>query len=252
MIPGRLHLLTGGPGTGKSTACYHFLQAGLQAGETVALLTLDRLSDLVTHARCVGLDLKAAVGNRKLGLLRFRSDFARYLSSSGSPYRALDDLWTMIVDIKPDRIVVDPVSPFLSESTASGAAVATLAQLMDGFGVTTLLTYPGDVTSAYDARLNAIVQRCALILHLAREQSGTLRLQVVQNRTSAAPVEPVRFQLLPDAGISALQIVPVEPTKPRRSRTKRAPQIVEQVIEVRETSAGAAPQSAYLEIVRSS
>jgi KaiC/GvpD/RAD55 family RecA-like ATPase len=87
MIPGRLHLLTGGPGTGKSTACYHFLQAGLRAGETVALLTLDRLSDLVTHTRCVGLDLRAAVRDRKLGLLRFRSDFARYLSSSGSPYR---------------------------------------------------------------------------------------------------------------------------------------------------------------------
>src|SRR5262245_19880114 len=141
MIPGRLHLLTGGPGTGKSTACYHFLQAGLQSGEAVALLTLDRLSDLQSHARCAGLEVHEALRNNKLALLRFRPDFARHLSSSASPYRVMDDLWRTFVDVKPARLVIDPLAPFLNDSTASGAVLAALAQLLDGFGVTTLLTY---------------------------------------------------------------------------------------------------------------
>jgi len=203
LIPGRLHLLTGGPGTGKSTACYHFLQAGLQSGDSVALLTLERLSDLLSHTRRTGLHLEAAVRSKQLGLLRFRPDFTRHLSSSASPYRVIDDLWRLIVELKPTRLVIDPLSPFLTDSTASGAALAALAQLLDGFGVTTLLTFGNDISSGYDARLSAIVQHAALVVHLAREAERVLRMQIVQDRTHPAPASSVRFELR-DAGLILL------------------------------------------------
>jgi KaiC/GvpD/RAD55 family RecA-like ATPase len=203
LIPGRLHLLTGGPGTGKSTACYHFLQAGLRTGESVALLTLDRLGDLAAHATSIGFDLAGGLRDRKLGLLRYRPEFARYLASSASPFRAMDDLWQLIVDIQPTRLVIDPISPFLTDSTASGAAVAALAQLLDGFGVTTLLTYGGDLSAHYDARLNALIQRAAVIAHLAREQNGGLCMRVVQSRTRPAPANDIRFDLVPGTGLVA-------------------------------------------------
>ena len=218
MIPGRLHLLTGGPGTGKSTACYHFLQAGLRSGEAVALLTHDRLSDLQSHARCAGLEVRDALRDNKMALLRFRPDFARHLSSSASPYRVMDDLWRTIVDVKPARLVIDPLAPFLNESTASGAVMTALAQLLDGFGVTTLLTYSSDVSAGHDARLNPIVQRASLIAHLARQDDG-LHMQIVQNRTGATPVQHARYQLLPESGISTLIVEVVK----RAPRTRAAP-----------------------------
>jgi KaiC/GvpD/RAD55 family RecA-like ATPase len=214
-----LHLLTGGPGPGKSTACFQFRKAGLQAEETVALLTLDRLSDLTGHMRSIGFDLASALLNRKLGLLRFRPEFARHLASSASPCRAMDDLWHLIVDIQPSRLVIDPISPFLTDSTASGAAVGALAQLLDGFGVTTLLTYSGDVSADYDARLNPIIQRAAVIVHIARDHGG-LQMTVVQDRTRAAPRTGVRFELAAGAGL-----VPIlePPPKPRVTRRKTTP-----------------------------
>ena len=79
-----------------------------------------------------------------------------------------------------------------------------------------------------------------------------MRMQVVQSRTGAAPSEPARYQVLPEAGISSLQVVVVEPAKTRRTRTKRAPQIVEPAIELRDAPANPAAQPAYLEIIRSS
>src|SRR5467141_2854743 len=54
-IPGRIHMLSGGPGTGKTTAGPQFLRHGLQLGETVAMLTSDRLADLGSHATHLGM-----------------------------------------------------------------------------------------------------------------------------------------------------------------------------------------------------
>ena len=45
-VRGRIHLLTGGPGTGKTTASLQFLKEGLKQGDRVAILTAERLDDL--------------------------------------------------------------------------------------------------------------------------------------------------------------------------------------------------------------
>ena len=49
--PGRLLLLTGGTGAGKTTACLEFLHAGLRIGEAGVLITLDRITDIVAGAK---------------------------------------------------------------------------------------------------------------------------------------------------------------------------------------------------------
>ena len=214
---GRLHLITGCPGTGKSTACYQFIRTGLLVGEPVALLTADRLTDLVAHTRSLGIALTRAVRSRQLGVLRFRADFTQHLSSAASPYRAIDDLWHLIVDLKPARLVIDSLAPFLADNTASGAAIAALAQLLDGFGVTTLLTYAGDLSANYDARLNPIVQRTVMIVHLARDGSGVLRMRALQNRTRATPAAAVGYDLQSSNGIVTLDEVRLDPaTLPSR------------------------------------
>lgn len=183
VVPGRLHLLTGGPGTGKTTACLHFLNAGLRKGEHVALLTFDRLADLTSHARCNGLDFGPPLLTSRLVLLRFRSEFASLLACAALPDRVIDDFRRLISAVQPARLVIDPLTPFLAYGSASGAALAALGQLLDGLGVTAILTYPADVSSGYDARLDPIVQRAAAIVHISRDDDGTSRMQIVQSRS---------------------------------------------------------------------
>lgn len=201
LFPRRLHLLTGGPGTGKSTACLHFLQAGLEEDEPVGLLTLDQVGDLASHAHCIGLDLKAPLRTGRLVVLRYRMEFTSLLSRAGLPDQVMNDLGRLIGSVQPVRLVIDPLTPFLTDGPASAATLASLAQLLDGLGVTTILTYPANVADGYDARLDPIVQRATAIVHFARGDAGTNRMQIVHTRSCATPASVVRFAVRPGAGL---------------------------------------------------
>jgi KaiC/GvpD/RAD55 family RecA-like ATPase len=203
MFPGRLHMLTGGPGTGKTTACLHFLRSGLDVGDDVVLLTHDEPRDLKSHARSLALELDPVLRSGQLLLLRFRPEFRRALAQAGQPERASEDLERMLEGSRPARLVVDPLSPFLADGTATGAALTALAHWLDRLGATTLLTYPADISNGYDARLEPIVCRAATIVHLSRA-AGQHRLHFVQNRVRAGPTTAIRFALRPGAGLVPL------------------------------------------------
>jgi KaiC/GvpD/RAD55 family RecA-like ATPase/DNA-binding NarL/FixJ family response regulator len=204
MIPGRLHLLTGGPGTGKSTACLHFLHAGLQNDETVSLLTLGRLNDLSSHARSIGLQLGLPIRTGRLVLLRYRADFTSLVARTTSPYRVIDDLSNALTDNGPKRIVIDPVTPFLADGSTSGATLAVLAQWLDGLGVTSIVTYPADLSAGYDARLDPLVQRAASIFHITRAAGGICELQVLHTRTGVTPTHTAHFATMPVGGLRSI------------------------------------------------
>jgi hypothetical protein len=116
----------------------------------------------------------------------------------------IDDFRRLIAAVQPARLVIDPLTPFLADGSASGAALAALGQLLDALGVTALITYPGDVSAGYDARLDPIVQRAAAIVHFARDDGGTNRMQFVQTRPCATPANAVRFALKPGSGLVPL------------------------------------------------
>lgn len=175
-VAGRLHVLSGGPGTGKSTASLQFINEGLHRGETVAMLTADRLVDLRSHAAHLGIELQAPLREGRLVLLRYRSSFSALLQHTASPEQMVDDLRRMFLPIRPARLVVDTVSPLLSSAPHSDATVTALAELFEGMDATTLVTYSGDVTAGrgagYDYRLEPLVERAAAVFHLTRQMDG--------------------------------------------------------------------------------
>ncbi len=217
---GRLHLLSGGPGTGKSTACLQFLHAGLRQGEPVALVTHDRTSDLVSHARSVGMELAAPVRAGRLLLVRFGGMFNSLLEGAGSADQMIDDFFRFVTEIRPARLAIDPLTPFLAERSASGRALATLGQMLEEMHLTTLLTFPGDTSVGYDARVEPIVQRAAAIIHLAREDGGVRRMQIVQSRTHATSVALARFEVKPGIGLVPEAAESFPATRKRALRNK--------------------------------
>jgi KaiC/GvpD/RAD55 family RecA-like ATPase len=188
-----VHLLTGGPGAGKSAACLQFLDAGLRRGEPVGLVTLDRLSDLAAHALSTGLDLEPALRSGRLLLIRFRVGFTRLLDCAGLPSLVIDDLRRLIAEVRPVRLAIDPLTPFLTDGSASGAVLSALAQFLDELGVTAIVTYPRSVSDGSDARLDPVVQRAVAILHLTRGSGKVSRMHVVQARGQVVPAFPRHF-----------------------------------------------------------
>src|SRR5688500_2368720 len=131
VFPGRLHLLTGATGTGKTTAGLQFLNEGLQHGEPICLLTAHRLDDLVAHAHSVGLELEPAVRRNQLLLLRYRSDFSNQLDWSGNANSVIDEFRGLLSEVQPKRVVIDPIAPFLSAGIASSNTLSGLASLLE-------------------------------------------------------------------------------------------------------------------------
>lgn len=204
LVPQRAYVISGAPGTGKSVACLEFLTAGLKQGERCVMITHDDPSDLLSQAQFLGIDLESALAEERLILLRYQLDFVRRYGRAASVDVVFEELRKLIGPETPARLVVDSVAPFLEGGPASGAGLNALLQFIDSLGTTSLLTYPGDVASSYDRRLETVVQRAAGIFHLTADPDRTGTLEIRKVRFQVPSTSPIRYRIRPGLGIVAL------------------------------------------------
>lgn len=204
-LPGRLHLLLGGPGAGKTSACLHFITTGLRRGERAALVTHDRPGDLRAHATHLGIELRAPVAQDRLTLVRYRTGFGERAAAAASPQAIGGDLRRMLGADSPRRVAIDTVSPFLNEGIGTGAMLAALIDTLESAGATTVITWNGDFGTGTDRRLDPLFERAAVILRFRRESGSAFRIEVARARHAIAVGPPQTFELLPGAGIRRLQ-----------------------------------------------
>lgn len=200
----RPHLLTGPPGSGKTTVCLSFLAAALAEGRSAALLTQDDPHDVVAQAADLGLDLRRAAATGRFAMACYKDDFAEHLGRTLSAEPLVEELVRALGPGAPDRLTVDSVVPFLDAGSASGPGVTALVHALDRLRSTTLITYPGDVRDYYDRRLDPLVRRCAAVMHLSSQCEGIGRLDVVKARARLWSDSPSFFTVRPGYGVVAL------------------------------------------------
>ena len=222
-ITGRIHVLSGGPGTGKTTAGLQFIRQGLQLRETVAMLTTDRITDLRSHAAHFGIDLEGPLRDGRLVLLRYRPNCSVLLQHVASPEQMLDDLRRLLLPARPTRVLIDTIAPLLCSAPHADTTLTALAELLESIETTTLVTYAGDTTAGrgvgYDHRLEPLVERAAAIFHLTRQRddrdlphdarpSGepTYRFNVLRVRQPVRSSAPAAYSI--DAGVGLALIEP--------------------------------------------
>ncbi|MCD1295912.1 ATPase [Methanocella sp. CWC-04] len=104
-IRGDTMLLTGPPGTGKTTFGLQFLLQGIQDGENGVFITIEEMpKKIMEDAVNFGWDLKRLQAENKLRIYQLQSDM---LQTGGTPIMQCLDI---IKDINARRIVVDPIS----------------------------------------------------------------------------------------------------------------------------------------------
>lgn len=113
-ITGRMYLVRGKPGTGKSLLGQHFLEVGLENRETVVYIHGEETrTDILTNARQLGIDLNDA---RFLDLGPETDFFTEDISynlvepSDVESERFIDDIKEAIDGSDPDRIFIDPIT----------------------------------------------------------------------------------------------------------------------------------------------
>lgn len=223
-IAGRIHVFVGVPGTGKTSATLHFLDAALRGGERAALLTRDRGADLISHAAHLGIDLNPSLRSGRLFALRYRPDFASRLNSGASVGHVLDELRTAWGADPVQRIVINSCSPFLGDGAPSDARMLALTEFLEASGATSVVTLPGELSTAtLDRRLEPLLDRAASVLRFSREPAGGghYRVDVVKVRQSFSSSHPMRFTIDSPNGIAALPVAAAAgaaPSGPARSR----------------------------------
>lgn len=202
LVPSRYYIVSGAPGTGKSSAALQFLGAGLDAGERCAILTQDDPDDLLAQAEFLGYDFRAAAEEDRLSVLQFRLDFAHNYARVAEPGRLADELHELLENEPQQRFVIDSAVPFLDAETASGDPAGTLSGLLERIGATTYVTLPGDVDQPQYWRIyDRIVTGAAGIFHLDRVEGQVRELSIRKLRQTAVSTEPFRFTIVPGTGI---------------------------------------------------
>jgi KaiC/GvpD/RAD55 family RecA-like ATPase len=155
LIPGRHYLITGSPGTGKTTVSLHFLMEGLEHGEACALLTQDDPDDLLAHGDYIGYDFRPAIREGRLIFLQFRVDFLRRYSRMMNPELVFEELLDLLTEdgLQPTRLVIDSVAPFLEGGHVSNDLVDRLGTFLRDWEGTTYVMVPGELREAAHRRL---------------------------------------------------------------------------------------------------
>jgi KaiC/GvpD/RAD55 family RecA-like ATPase len=201
ILPGRPYIISGSPGTGKSVSCIEFAQQGLEGGEQVVLITHDDPADVLASAAFLGIDVERPLREERLVLLRFQLDFVRRLGRATTVDAVFAELRRHLAPFSAGRMAIDSIVPFLDAGPASAMAIYGLIQWLDQLQVTSLLTFPGDISALYDRRLEPLMQRAAGVFHLASDSDRNHQLEVRKIRYEAASTRPVTFRILSGAGM---------------------------------------------------
>jgi KaiC/GvpD/RAD55 family RecA-like ATPase len=199
---GRYYLLTGTPGAGKTSACLHFLAEGLRAGESCAILTQENPDDLFAQAQFIGHDFRRAVSDDSLALLQYRMDFADNYSRVGNPRAVAHEMIEVLSGLRPTRLVVDSILPFIQAGGAIHGAATSLLHVMDDLQCTAYFTVPGDLGDSFYARMyDPLVSGTAGVLHFEMFRDDVRQVSIRKIRQAPASNEPLRFLIRPGLGI---------------------------------------------------
>jgi circadian clock protein KaiC len=190
-------LVSGTAGTGKTSLAGHFATAACARGEKCLYFSFEESqSQLVRNLRSIGLDLEKWV---TAGLLHIHSTRpTRY-----GLEMHLATMYKLLTEVRPQVVVVDPVSNFVGAGT-SGEAGAMLVRLVDFLksrGTTSLftnLTHGGAGTEEADVGISSIIDTWLLLRDTERGGERGLVLYVLKSRGMAHSKQVREFRLTDD------------------------------------------------------
>ena len=198
-------LISGSPGTAKTTLAGAFLVAGTERGEKGLYVSFDEASNqIIRNLSSVGLDLRTPMDRGLLAMYSVRTES----KSAEEHFMALRDL---ITEIKPLRLVIDPISA-LAKTGGQIAAVHGSLRLLDfarAQGVTVLCTSLVTSEDAFSETTSTQISTIAdTWMHLAYMVRGGERnrtLTIVKSR-GMAHSNQVRELILSNNGVTLADV----------------------------------------------
>jgi circadian clock protein KaiC len=182
LFRGSSTLITGAPGTSKTTLAGKFAESACRRGERTLFVSFDEGADaIVRNLSSVGIRLKAYV---KSGLLRMYSG----RTETSSPDEHLIALSALVHEHQPRCMVVDPLSAMAKAGglSAARAVASRLIYMVKDNGVTVVITslIEGDnpESEATDLQISTIADTWIHLSYLVRSGERNRALTIVKSR----------------------------------------------------------------------
>jgi len=192
-------LLTGTPGTGKTSVAACFAQAAARRGDRVIFFSFEESpSQIIRNMRSIGLDLEPLVVR---GLLRFHA--ARPTLCGLEMHLAT--MFKEIQEFRPSVVVVDPITSLLSAGTdvETKGMVTRLIDFLKGNQVTSLftsLTHGGHSLQQSEIAMSSLMDAWLLLQDMEGNGERNRVLYVLKAR-GMAHSNQVREFLISNRGI---------------------------------------------------
>jgi circadian clock protein KaiC len=177
LIRGRVYLISGDVGIGKTTAVVQFLLRGIQEGEKVAMLTDTSRKNMIEDMHLLGLDIETPINNGSLLLIEFHDQFEelknKVIEKKENPKKVLTKILSEISNIVKQnnikRLVIDPITPLIIPSTSAYTYVKTLINSLYDISCTTVIT--SRIMSSNDQGVYDIAEYVSGVILLSYEGS---------------------------------------------------------------------------------
>jgi len=198
-------LISGVPGTAKTTLAMSFAVAAAERGERVLYLSFDELGDRIArNMASIGIDLQPHIDAARLHIVA--RDAWRFLVEEH-----YIEIHRLVERIHPDCVILDPVSALLKASSAE-AAFLTSERLLGNLrarGITTLVTslteQAGPAAEATLSHASTLADTWITLEYRIHGGERNRALSVVKSRGTAHSNQ-VRELLLSTAGLDLADV----------------------------------------------
>jgi len=199
-------LVSGSPGTGKSSLAASFIDASCERGERALLFAYEESqSQLLRNMQSIGLDLERWV---KKGLLRVEATRPTLHGLE----QHLVHMYDLVRDFAPDVVAVDPISNLTAQGNDAGLK-QTLMRLIDFLKTqrvtavfTSLTADTGALaTASSEVGVSSLMDSWLLLSNMAYNGERTRTLQVLKSR-GMAHSNQVREFIFSDKGVDLVDV----------------------------------------------
>ena len=171
-------LVSGGPGTGKTSIGAHFALAATERGEFCLYFSFEESEpQLVRNMRSIGIDLQPAIDKGLLSITSVRP------TAHGLEMH-LTRMMHLVQDQKPDVIVVDPLSALEGGGSLAQAnmMVLRLVDYLKMVGATTLYMSVQDADEKANLNISSLMDSWIAIKSVQRERDLERQLFIIKSR----------------------------------------------------------------------
>ena len=197
-------LVSGSPGTSKTSISAHFAAAACQRGEIALIISFDEsAAQIIANMRSIGLDLEPFV---KAGMLHLAS----LLSRGRSPEEHYVVICDLIANHAPTCVVIDPLSSLLRSAYPFTDMISErLIDHAKSLGVTLLCTSLLDEVSGDQelsaSKISTIADTWMHVSYIAQDGERNRALTIIKSRGTGHSNQ-VRELVLDQNGVSLVDV----------------------------------------------